>query len=106
MACQLPPGAEKGPMEEAFERLEAALQRLPRSEHTPELLLLAASHREFRTAVNYAWDAMAAARGEGPPPSQDDVAQASLRGSATKGAAARPLATLAAVAVAERRLLL
>ena len=103
MACQLPPGAEKGPMEEAFERLEAALQRLPRAEHTPEMLLLAASHGEFRVAVHYAWDAMAAARGEGPPLSQDDVAQASLRGSATKGTAAWPLGGVSAVAAAERR---
>ena len=80
MAGQQPsPGPRKGPMEEAFARLEAALQRLPASEHTPEMLLLAASHQEHQAAVQLAGKAEAAWRGLGPPLSQDDLAKVRTR---------------------------
>ena len=60
-------------MEETFRRLEGALRRLPASEHTPELLLLAASQREYQAAVQLVGQADAARLGKVPPLSQDDV---------------------------------
>lgn len=64
-------------MEETFRRLEGALRRLPASEHTPELLLLAASQPEYQAAVQLVGRADAARLGQGPPLSQDDLAKVS-----------------------------
>ncbi|PRW32572.1 type III restriction enzyme [Chlorella sorokiniana] len=74
----MPAAAREGPMEEAISRLEATLARLPASERTPEMLLLAASYKEYRDATQLACKYISAFQGERPPLCQDETAKACL----------------------------